>query len=99
MHPYLCLQSDYDDVLLYSHINSVVGCIAIALQQELDSLVQWLHSWLIPQKCEFLSVTNKNPVMYNNIYYYVEKCLIHEVYLIPNTTELQLITKTQTILE
>ena len=49
-----------DDVLLYSHINSVADCIA--LQQDLDSLAQWSHSWLMtfnPQKCEFLGITNK----------------------------------------
>ena len=45
-----------DDVLLYSNINSVTDCIA--LQQDLDSLVEWSHSWQLndlfnPQKCDF----------------------------------------------
>ena len=34
-----------DDLLLHSHITSVADCIA--LQQDLDSLAQRSHSWLI----------------------------------------------------
>ena len=67
-----------DDVFLYSHINSVADCFA--LQQDLDSLAQWSHSWLMtfnPQKCEFLRITNKkNPIIHN---YYIENSLIYEV--------------------
>ena len=40
--------------LLYSNINSVADCIA--LQQDLDSLVEWSHFWQMtfnPQKYEF----------------------------------------------
>ena len=70
-----------DEVLLYSNINLVADCIA--LQQDLDSLMQWLHCWQMtsnPQKCEFLRITNKNPIMHN---YYIMK------YLISNTWGLQ----------
>ena len=49
-----------DDVLLYANIDSETDCDA--LQQDLDSLVQWFHSWLILfnfKKCEFMRITNK----------------------------------------
>ena len=52
----------------------------LALQQDLDSLVKWLHSWLMtfdPQKHEFLRITNKkNPIIHN---YYTENSLINKV--------------------
>ena len=66
-----------DDILLYSNINSVADCIA--LQQDLDSLVEWSHSWQMtfnPQKCECLRIANKNPVLHN---YYIQNCLINNV--------------------
>jgi len=54
-----------DDVLLYSNIES--DCQI--LQENLDTLVQWAHTWEMEfnyQKCEFLRVTNKQyPVIYN----------------------------------
>ena len=59
-------------------INSVADCDA--LQQDLDSLVQWSHSWLMSlnlKKCEFLRITNKKyPVVRK---YYIENSPITEV--------------------
>ena len=67
-----------DDVLLYSPIHSTVDCIT--LQQDLDLLAQWSHTWLMsfnPQKCEFLRVTNKRiPILHT---YYIENTPIKEV--------------------
>ena len=66
-----------DDVLLYSLSNSVTDYIA--LQQDLYSLVQWSHSWLMifsPQKRGILRITNKkSPIIYSC---YIENSLINE---------------------
>ena len=54
--------------------------VAITLQQDLDMLAQWSHTWMMsfnPQKCEFLRVTNKrNYIMHT---YYIESTPIKEV--------------------
>ena len=52
----------------------------IALQQDLNALVQWSLSWQMtfnPQKCEFIRIMNKkNPIAYK---YYIGSTLINEV--------------------
>ena len=67
-----------DDVLLYSYIHSKSDCIA--LQQDLDKLTEWAHTWLMEfniKKCEHLRITNKrNPIIYS---YHLEKSIISEV--------------------
>ena len=56
-----------DDVLLYSYIHSESDCLA--LQQDLDKLTEWAHTWLMEfniKKCEYLRITNKrNPIIHS----------------------------------
>ena len=66
VHNRVKLYADY--VLLYANVDSESDCDA--LQQDLDSLVQWSHSWLMPfnfKKREFMRITNKNFI--NHSYY------------------------------
>ena len=66
-----------DDVLLYSYIRSEHDCIA--LQQDLDNLTEWAHTWLMEfniKRCEHLRITNKrNPIIHN---YHLENSIISE---------------------
>ena len=52
---------DYDgDVFVCTLLYTIQ--MTVALQQDLDLLVQWSHTWMMsvnPQKCEFLRVTNE----------------------------------------
>ena len=52
---------DYDgDVFVCTLLYTIQ--MTVALQQDLDLLVQWSHTWMMsvnPQKCEFLKVTNE----------------------------------------
>ncbi len=58
-----------DDCLLYQIISTTTD--AMALQQDLNNLLQWEDDWLMafnPDKCEVLCVTNKRkitPATYN----------------------------------
>ena len=65
------------DVLLYSYTHSESD---ISLQQDLDKLTEWAHTWLMEltiKKCEHLRITNKrNPIIYS---YYLENSIISEV--------------------
>ena len=67
-----------DDVLLYSYIHSESNCIA--LQQDLDKLTEWAHTWLMEfniKKCEHLRITNKRNLIIHS--YYLENSIISEV--------------------
>ena len=67
-----------DAVRLYSFVNIESDCLI--LQEDLDTLVQWAHTWEMEfnyQKCEFLRVPNKQyPVIYN---YHMDSIPIRQV--------------------
>ena len=50
------------DVFVCTLLYTIHSDDCVALQQDLDLLVQWSHTWMMsvnPQKCEFLRVTNE----------------------------------------
>ena len=66
-----------DDALVYRSINSHED--SEILQQDLVSLCNWSHKWLMPfnpTKCEYLKITNK--VYSIQSHYYLDGTLIKE---------------------
>ena len=69
-----------DVVLLFSYIQSQTAADCTNLQQDLNSLLNWSHTWqmsLNPKKCEFLHITNKKYPVNNN--YFIDSSPIKEV--------------------